>query len=388
MSNIYDDLADGTDVDATWLQPLPTAVGRIASVGFRPLQRANYVIFKSGSTYYRRDGSDGEIDDSNSNAATLINNAITALGGNGGLIYLKQGTYTLTTAITQTAQVAIVGANNASTYLDFSSGTSNGITTAAGTKRWMHISDLTLKLNDKVGILWQNITQSSIERVRILNPSIGVKLSGNDGTASAAIWNSLRSVIVDNPSDAGIRLTGVAGNGQANGNFIQAYIYNLQGGAPVANSIGIDVDVGDHNTIFAQIQQMDVGIEFDNADYNRAFAELDKVTAFTTEVNFTANSNTNKVHGENITNAKITDNGSGNKVYPNYHNGGAATNVSDGGTIAHGLPSTPTYALVTPSTASEMASVTAKDGTNITVAIKKDDGTAGTQQTIYWRAWI
>lgn len=26
--------------------------------------------------------------------------------------------------------------------------------------------------------------------------------------------------------------------------------------------------------------------------------------------------------------------------------------------------------------------------TNITVAIKQDDGSAGTSQTIYWRAWV
>lgn len=68
--------------------------------------------------------------------------------------------------------------------------------------------------------------------------------------------------------------------------------------------------------------------------------------------------------------------------------GGAAASISDGGTIPHGLSSTPTWAIVSPSIASEFVSVTTLDGTNITVAIKKHDNSAGTSQTIYWSAGI
>jgi len=67
-------------------------------------------------------------------------------------------------------------------------------------------------------------------------------------------------------------------------------------------------------------------------------------------------------------------------------NEGAATNVSDGGTIAHGLFGTPTNAIVQTTASNEFASVTAMDATDLTVVIKKHDGTAGTQQTIYWYA--
>lgn len=63
---------------------------------------------------------------------------------------------------------------------------------------------------------------------------------------------------------------------------------------------------------------------------------------------------------------------------------GATAAVADGGTIAHGLGLTPGSARVTPSQSGEFASVTGLDATNITVAIKKHDGTAGTTQTIYW----
>lgn len=63
-----------------------------------------------------------------------------------------------------------------------------------------------------------------------------------------------------------------------------------------------------------------------------------------------------------------------------------ATSVADGGTIAHGMASTPTIVSLQTSVAGEFASATTLDSTNITVSIKKHDGTAGTTQTIYWIA--
>lgn len=68
---------------------------------------------------------------------------------------------------------------------------------------------------------------------------------------------------------------------------------------------------------------------------------------------------------------------------------GAAASVSDGGTIPHGLGVAPAVATVSGSIANELVAVTGVDATNITVSIKKrGDGTAGTAQTIYWRATV
>ena len=67
---------------------------------------------------------------------------------------------------------------------------------------------------------------------------------------------------------------------------------------------------------------------------------------------------------------------------------GAAAMVADGGTIAHGLAITPTIASVSIGTAGEIVTVTSLDATNITVAIKDNDGTAGTTQTVYWEAKV
>lgn len=65
---------------------------------------------------------------------------------------------------------------------------------------------------------------------------------------------------------------------------------------------------------------------------------------------------------------------------------GATASVADGGTVTHGLGATPTVVTVTPSVSGEFVSVTAIGATTFTVAIKKHDGTAGTTQTLYWRA--
>jgi hypothetical protein len=69
-------------------------------------------------------------------------------------------------------------------------------------------------------------------------------------------------------------------------------------------------------------------------------------------------------------------------------NGGIATSMSDGLTITHGLMATPAWIHVQSSVANEFASVTARNATTFTVAIKKHDGTPGTLQGIYWRAGV
>ncbi len=69
-------------------------------------------------------------------------------------------------------------------------------------------------------------------------------------------------------------------------------------------------------------------------------------------------------------------------------NSGAAAAVADGGTIAHGCVAAPTKVTLTGSVAGEIVTVTSISATNITVAIKKPDGSAGTTQTVYWRAEV
>jgi hypothetical protein len=64
---------------------------------------------------------------------------------------------------------------------------------------------------------------------------------------------------------------------------------------------------------------------------------------------------------------------------------GATASVGDGDTITHNLGHTPQGVIATGSVAGEIVAVTAIAGATFTVAIKKHDGSAGTDQTIYWR---
>ena len=77
----------------------------------------------------------------------------------------------------------------------------------------------------------------------------------------------------------------------------------------------------------------------------------------------------------------------GNHGYVTENHGAAAT-ISDGGTINHGLADTPTHVIATGSVAGEIITVSTFDANHFHVAIKKPDGSAGTQQTIYWEAYL
>ncbi len=61
---------------------------------------ASYIIFKDGNTIYAKNGMTGKIEFQGSDAATVINNCITALPSAGGLIHLKRGIYTISAPIT------------------------------------------------------------------------------------------------------------------------------------------------------------------------------------------------------------------------------------------------------------------------------------------------
>lgn len=87
----------------------------------------------------------------------------------------------------------------------------------------------------------------------------------------------------------------------------------------------------------------------------------------------------------------ITDSGTStvkrrNDGYVTANSG--VTSAADGGTIAHGLVATPTRYGATPTVGGEMASVTAVGSANLTIAIKKPDGSAGTTQNIAWWAEV
>ncbi len=62
-----------------------------------------------------------------------------------------------------------------------------------------------------------------------------------------------------------------------------------------------------------------------------------------------------------------------------------ALRVSDGGVISHGMDTAPTACFVQSTVAGEFASVTAISSRDLTVALKKHAGSAGTTQTVFWQ---
>jgi len=74
-----------------------------------PEQSASYVIFKSGSTIYAKNGATGQIEFSGTDAATVIQAAINALTS-GGIVYIKQGKYSIEKTINITmSSIALEG---------------------------------------------------------------------------------------------------------------------------------------------------------------------------------------------------------------------------------------------------------------------------------------
>jgi len=66
------------------------------------IENARYVVFKDGDVIKVKSGKDGSIDFSGTDASTVIQNAIDALGTAGGSLFFKKGTYTLEPTKTKT----------------------------------------------------------------------------------------------------------------------------------------------------------------------------------------------------------------------------------------------------------------------------------------------
>jgi parallel beta-helix repeat protein len=75
-----------------------------------PASDATYLIWTSGSTVYAKNSLTGTIDYSGSDAATVINNAITATYYNGGgLVFVKSGNYSLSSSVILKSYVTLEG---------------------------------------------------------------------------------------------------------------------------------------------------------------------------------------------------------------------------------------------------------------------------------------
>lgn len=170
-------------------------------------------------------------------------------------------------------------------------------------------------------------------------------------------------------------------NTDSGSDILNSSHYNNLIGNQIFDNVGVGLKIaGDNNRILNNVM-------FDTRDGGERTQTYGIVLYAGGDNNYIKN---NISYNHTINN--INDAGANNVLVQNIgyvtENGGAAAAIADGGTIAHGLATTPTGVGVTASVSAEFASVTALAAGNFTVAIKKSDGSAGTAQTIYWRAWI
>ena len=79
---------------------------------------STYTIWKDGSTYRAETNMSGGTDYNGTNASIVIQAAIDTLTTTGGLIFLKEGHYSISTALNMLSDVTVKGATNGATVLE------------------------------------------------------------------------------------------------------------------------------------------------------------------------------------------------------------------------------------------------------------------------------
>jgi len=157
-----------SDIDIT---PYNLTVNNISAFNLK--STASYIIWTDGSTIYALNGTTGTIDYSGTDAATVINNAVTNIDE--GIVYIKSGLYILSSAISLKSNIEIIGEKN--TILKVDDGAQINAIEGTGVTN-VHISNLEIDGNyanntEKIaggdniqnGIYLSNCTYCHIENV-------------------------------------------------------------------------------------------------------------------------------------------------------------------------------------------------------------------------------
>jgi len=390
--------SDGDKAPATWGQAVYAQMGD----GY-PFVGATYVIFKEGSTHYARNGKDGTIDYSGTNAATVIQAVIDSLTTTDNATIIVHSGQDASPGITldTTLTLDVEDVPNLNFIFDCLQITTDNdflyVNGGASTTRWQgrlignklifpeNYSKSAVKLrNVELGLV--DINSIYIATGSSAAGSVGIHLIG-DG--SGCFFNVLRGGDIAG-AETGIKLESVGGTDFCNSNKIYdfdiGYMVNgvtqVNGGTATSGNTLTNITVNSPGN-------GDTG--FVNVDGDNCYFACKTIDATGTAVDFN-NSGTAYLFGCQFGNSNVTNTGTIQHHGCHFggtgklENAGAAAGVADGGTIAHGLGTTPTWATATGSVASEIITVTAVGAANLTVAIKTDAGAAGTNQTIYWRA--
>jgi hypothetical protein len=148
--------------------------------------------------------------------------------------------------------------------------------------------------------------------------------------------------------------------------------------------------------IGARFEENETHVKTDNAGgYAKFFGCTFAGTTIHGGFTFAAGGGYNLFNGCNIDSAGTVTEGNTGAARTKFidcdgrvtNNKGVTAAIADGAAITHGLVDTPLGAVANGSVANEFISVITLDTDHFHVAIKKHDGSAGTNQVVYWNAW-
>jgi len=145
----------------------------------QPPKTASFIVYRLGDTYYAEDASKAQVEFSGADAAEVIQSAIDALDGMGGIVFLKRGTYDLAASIELDNYMSLrgegggpVGAFRFGTVLRVADG-ANITPVTADTKYNLEIRDLMIDGNkanqtaEADGIYFYRVTCGNVVNVKV-----------------------------------------------------------------------------------------------------------------------------------------------------------------------------------------------------------------------------
>ena len=396
MPNIYDNpLEDGPDYTAAYLEPLTKAAGRIGDVGFRPVQPARYIIFKEDSTYYRRDGVNGEVDDSSTTFATLANNAISDAAGD--IVYFASGVYVVTAQIQWVADTHLIFSPLAKLYV-----TDNTLTSVLGPKTTSDsratIENLYVSVDVATAALTSVVDFTDVDYCKLLRPRIN--FLKNAANCRAIDVNQALVTTIFDPYIYGsygyycktaisIRGTLPSPNGTT--------IWHPRIVMPNGSTYGIEYLNGSSieiNSPIIDLYDPTAGIYVDTGTYFNIFnARIEQNAAGTTgdALHITVNAVSGRIWGgyiigtwtNDVTNASTTTTFHHTPSYVT-DNSGVTGAIATGTAVNHGLAATPTSVVAT---AAETGPTDIYVDTVGATSFKINFGGGG-NKTFYWKAEV
>jgi hypothetical protein len=388
----HTDPSTGDLVDPDWAADLLDHIGAVADDDIYQLSPGSQVIYLSGSTIYRRDGTTGIVTTYTA-AATAIQAAIDALGNN-GTIYIRDGEYTLgSTQLTVKKGIRIIGESRGAsvttgTILDYT-GASVAIT---GTDLdYFELRNIQVQIAATATgclLLGDGTVFTKISNVRFkgadksIAGQYGVNLqSGTYGT----FYNTVKDCLFDT-LNKGI-ITSKTGSPSANAQkLLNNNFYNIG-----AYAMDMSSDQSHSHIIIGGTFAFSANATGIKLDDNYCFVVAFFCEAGTGSKSYELGSNSqeNWLLLEDNCPGTPTDSGTRNFIWDidrTYAATGAATmkNATTSSMITHGLNTTPRIVMLTGSSSDTVdlwvTSVGATQfGMNVSAAV-------GGDRTVYWEA--